>query len=160
MKPTREILTRVEIDAPPTVVWDVLTDLSSYREWNPHVIDARGDLREGSEIEIHVQPSNGRSRTMTTTVTEFDPQRRLTWVATVLSSWLFEGRHSFALEPIDDARTQFVNRERLSGVLVPFVVADDARLDYEAMNRAIAERAERRFAASESTSESESDSWT
>lgn len=152
MRSTREIRTQIEIDAPPSVVWDVLTDLSSYREWNPHVTEASGDLRENGAIEIRVQPSGGRSRTMTTTVAALDPQRRLTWVGTVLSSWLFEGRHSFELEPLADDRTRFVNRERLSGLLVPFVVADDARLDYEAMNRAIAERSERRFAESESES--------
>ncbi|MFC4549010.1 MULTISPECIES: SRPBCC domain-containing protein [Halorussus] len=148
----REIRTELEIDAPSDVVWDVLTDLSTYPKWNPHVTAANGDLREGSEVDIKVQPGGSRSRSMNVTVTALEPRRKLEWVGTVLSPWLFEGRHTFELEPLGDDRTRFVNRERLRGVLVRFVVADDAERDYEAMNLALAERAESRYAA-ETTSE-------
>ncbi|WP_227376945.1 SRPBCC domain-containing protein [Haladaptatus halobius] len=148
---TREIQVETEVDAPPRTVWGVLTDLPAYREWNPHITDASGDLREGSTVEIRVRSGRSRSRTMPVTVAAMTPERRLQWVGQVLSSRLFEGRHTFELEPLDDDRTRFVNRERLSGLLVPFVVADDARRGYEAMNRALSERAKRRF-------ESEADS--
>ena len=143
----REIRTELEVDAPPEVVWDVLTDLSAYPEWNPHVTAASGDLRERSDLDIEVRPGGSRSRSMNVTVTALEPQRKLEWVGTVVSPWLFEGRHTFELEPLADDRTRVVNRERLGGVLVRFVVADDAECDYEAMNLALAERAENRYAA-------------
>ncbi|WP_227356967.1 SRPBCC domain-containing protein [Haladaptatus salinisoli] len=143
----REILVETEVDAPPRTVWEVLADLRAYREWNPHVTDARGDLREGATVEIRVRSGLSRSRTIPVTVTEVTPERRLEWVGRVLSSRLFEGQHAFELEPLGEDRTRFVNRERLSGLLVPVVVPDDARRGYEAMNRALSERAERRFEA-------------
>ena len=81
---------------------------------------------------------------MTVTVTECDRYRRLRWVGHAVHPLLFEGEHTFELELLSEQRTRFYNTERLSGLLVPFVVSDDAERDYEAMNRALCERAERR----------------
>ena len=137
----RTIRTEIEIAAPQSVVWAVLTDLPSYREWNPQIPDAGGDLREGGTVELRVRGRESRTRTLPVAVEVVDPPRRLRWVGTVLSPHLFRGRHEFKLEPLSDGRTRLVNRERLSGVLVPFVA--DADSAYEAMNRALADRAER-----------------
>ena len=142
----REISTDRMIEAPPPVVWNVLADLESYAKWNPHVTDAIGTLREGEELQIEVQPTGSRSRQVTVTVTDVESPRRLEWVGSVPFSWLFEGRHVFYLEPIDGGRTRFFNCERLSGLLVPFVVDEDAHEGYESMNEALAWRAEERFA--------------
>jgi uncharacterized membrane protein len=38
--PSITISTSVEIDAPKQLVWDVLTDFSAYREWNPYMENA------------------------------------------------------------------------------------------------------------------------
>jgi hypothetical protein len=80
------------------------------------------------------------------------PERRLTWVGTVGGAWLFEGRHTFELHPLDGDRTRFVNRERVTGVLAPVVVRTGSAEAYEAMNRALADRVEtRRTGANTST---------
>lgn len=142
----KRIRTEIEIDAPPTVVWDVLTDLPAYGEWNPHITAAGGEVREGESVDLRVQPSGSRARDLTATVTAADPPRKLQWTGTVLSPWLFEGEHTFELEALGDDRTRLVNAERLSGALVPFVTSAETRLDYDAMNRALARRAETRFA--------------
>lgn len=140
----REIRTARTIDAPPRIVWSVLTDLDSYREWNPQIPTARGDLREGETLEIEIRRGGSRKRPLSVTVTDVDPPRRLEWVGRVFSSLLFEGRHSFELEALPDGRTRLINRERLSGWLAPLLVGDDPEADYEAMNRSLANRAERR----------------
>lgn len=140
----REIRTEIEIDATPAAVWETLTDLPSYPEWNPHIVSARGEIREGAQVRVTVRRAGERDRMLPVTVTAVDPPRRLEWVGSAISSRIFEGRHTFELEPLDaDARTRLVNHERLSGVLVPFVVSDEPHRDYEAMNRALAERVER-----------------
>jgi len=136
----REIRTEAVLDATPEAVWDVLTDLEAYAEWNPQTVDASGTVAGGERVELTVRPGGGRERTMTATVVEADPPRRLEWVSTLGSRWLFSARHTFELEPLEDGRTRLVNGERLTGVLVRFAVPDDAESDYEAMNRALAER--------------------
>jgi hypothetical protein len=142
----REIRVATDVDAPVEAVWAVLSDLASYGEWNPQLTSVRGELREGARVRIRVAQSSGRERSMTATVAAVDPGRRLEWVGTVVGSWLFEGRHAVELEALDDGRTRVTNRERLSGLLVPFVVPDDVERDYEAANRALAARAERLLA--------------
>lgn len=140
----REIRTEIEIDAAPELVWEVLADLDSYGEWNPHVTHARGDLREGESIEITVDRIGDKPRTMTVRVSAVDPPRRFQWVGTVGSKWLFEGQHTFDLHSLDDGRSLIVNHEQVSGLLTPLVLSENPERDYERMNRALKDRVERR----------------
>lgn len=139
----QHIATHVDVDAPPAVVWDCLSDLASYPDWNPHVVSATGTLEEGSTLRIRVRRVGAADREMTVTVTDVDPERRLAWVGRLWSPWLFEGRHTFELEPLSGDRTRLHNREEVSGVLGRFVVTETPERDYEAMNRAVKERVER-----------------
>ncbi|MFD1515457.1 SRPBCC domain-containing protein [Halomarina rubra] len=138
----RTIRSETVIDAPPSAVWSVLADLDAYEEWNPHITTAAGDLQEGSRVTISVDQRD-RTRTFRPTVTTVDAPRRLQWVGTVGPSWLFEGRHTFDLEPLADDRTLLVNHERLSGLLVRFVSGEEDTAAYESMNWALAERLDR-----------------
>jgi uncharacterized protein YndB with AHSA1/START domain len=45
---TAELRTFVDIDATPERVWQVLTDLPAYAEWNPFITRAEGTFAEGS----------------------------------------------------------------------------------------------------------------
>lgn len=145
----REIRTDIVVDAPPRVVWDVLTDLPAYPEWNPHVRRAEGDLRVGAELDIEVHREGARDRTMTVTVIDLEPERRLAWVGSLVSEHIFEGRHVVELDAVAGDRTRVVNREQLSGVLAPLVVTDEPERDYEGMNRALKDRAQARLQPSE-----------
>ena len=57
-----EIRTRIDVDAPLRVVWKTLTDFRSYPEWNPHVVEARGDHVEGSKVELRIERAGKRAR--------------------------------------------------------------------------------------------------
>ena len=140
----KEIRTEIEIDAPPSVVWDVLTGLEAYPEWNPHVTAAAGDLRDGGELRIRVKPSGARSRDIGVTVDVLESPHSLGWTGSIGHPWLFTGEHTFELHDLGGGRTHFVNRERISGLLARLVVDDDTPSDYEGMNRALRERAEAR----------------
>jgi hypothetical protein len=142
----REIRTEAEIDAPPEIVWNVLSDLPSYGEWNPFITDASGELSDGATIRIRVEPTASRPVKMKATVMALEPERLVQWTGGPPLPRLFKGRHTMALYPLDGDRTRFVNRERMTGLLVRFVVPTDVWRDYEAMNRALAERAERLYA--------------
>ena len=41
----------ITIDAPPATVFEVITDLDRYAQWNPWIVDARGDAVEGGVLE-------------------------------------------------------------------------------------------------------------
>jgi hypothetical protein len=60
--PRRVYAASVEIDAPPALVWEVLTDLDRYPEWNPFTISLVAALRDGIPT-----PANGSRRRPTVT---------------------------------------------------------------------------------------------
>jgi len=53
-----ELTTFVDIDATPERVWQVLTDLPAYAEWNPFVTSAEGALVVGDRLSVSVPPGN------------------------------------------------------------------------------------------------------
>ena len=58
---------------------------------------------------------------------------------------LFEGEHTFEIETLGPNRVRFLHSERFAGVLVPFLrkmLETKTRAGFEAMNRALKERAE------------------
>jgi hypothetical protein len=140
----KQVHTTIDIDAPASIVWDVLTDLDAYHEWNPYITDASGIVRDGSAVEIHVEPTWRRESTFRCAVTSVVPERKLEWIGRFRLPGLFTGRHTFELQPLDDARTRLVNHEDVSGLLARFVVTQDTPLDYDWMNRELARRAELR----------------
>ena len=44
-----------EIEAPKSIVWDVITDLDSYPSWNKFVVTCRSTLEVGSAIDMKVK---------------------------------------------------------------------------------------------------------
>ena len=137
----RIIRTERDIDAPPAAVWDVLTDVEAYPEWNPHVVATDGTLAAGERLRLTVR-TDGRERTIPVRVTAFDPPNRLEWVGRVGHRAVFEGRHAFELTPLNGDRTRLRNREQVSGALARFVVPDGVESNYRGMNDALAGRVE------------------
>ena len=74
--------TTVEIAAPPERVWEVMADVERWSEWTETVTWVRrldeGPLRPGSRAKIN-QPKIPETEYV---VTELEPGRSFTWVAT------------------------------------------------------------------------------
>ena len=101
------------IHAPAQVVWDLLTDTSSYRDWNPAVLSIEGSMSAGSVIKLvsAVSPN----RTFGLTVTEMRAPQRMVW-ADGMPLGLFRGVRTYRLEPTGDG-TAFTMTEVFSGPL-------------------------------------------
>lgn len=105
----------IEIHAPVEVVWHHLTDFASYPEWNPFIIWAEGDLREGSIVTFKAL---GVPTKLTAPITTLIPNAALIWEATMPIPGIFP-RYIRRLEALDGTRTKFINREEFSGWLMP-----------------------------------------
>jgi hypothetical protein len=140
----RSISRSVEIDAPPDRVWRELADTAAYPGWNPFIKRLDGELREGATLEVEIEPPGGRRMTFKPTVTAAEPNRELGWLGHLLVRGLFDGEHRFEIDDLGDGRSRLTQSERFSGLLVrPFggTLAKTER-GFEAMNRALKERAE------------------
>lgn len=104
------------------VCGDRLTTVHSERRfnpgprWNSTVSGIDGEIREGARLRLHVP---GTDRTFTPTVSGVVAPERMTWTGGLAP--VFKGVRTFALTPCSDGSTDFIMKERFSGLLLPLV---------------------------------------
>lgn len=144
-----DLHTEIEIDAPPSVVWDVLTDLSAYPDWNPFITSSEAEAVLGERLTNRMEPPGGRAMTFRPTVTVVENERVFEWLGPLGIPGIFDGRHRFEIEATPKG-SHFSQSEVFTGLLVRFLrkMLDTQTVrGFEASNRAIKERAEARAEA-------------
>jgi len=111
---------RIQINAPIDFVWEVLTDVEKYGEWNPFTSQARTDFKIGSPAHLLVRMGPGKFR-ITERICAFEKPRLLSWSRKFGTSWLLFAVRRQHLEPISDTSCSYHNVDLLSGVLSPIV---------------------------------------
>ena len=160
---SRTLQADIEIQAAADQVWEVLTDFAAYRDWNPFIVEASGTPRPGQRRELtrglldsHVgaPPSSQystafcpgrRPMTFRPQVLEADPGRRLRWLGRLLLPGLFDGEHSFTIEPIGPERVRLAQHEEFRGPLAPLLLArigEPTLAGFHQLNRALKVRVE------------------
>ncbi len=140
----RELRTEIEIQASPERVWQILTDLARYPEWNPFIHHAIGKAEVNETVDIDFQPDS-KGLKLHCTVVKAEPNRELCWKYHVILPGLFRGEHSFIIEPTGANQVHFIDREVFNGLLVPLqakAIDTDSRRGFEKMDRALKARAE------------------
>ena len=139
-----QLNTNIDIDAPPSTVWEILSDLNGYAEWNPFIVSSSGDVAVGEKLINRLQPPGGKAMTFKPTVTEVEVGHTFEWLGRLGLPGIFDGRHRFELEAMPTG-TRFVQSEQLDGLLVrPLRKSLDTQTmaGFEAMNAALKDRAE------------------
>jgi hypothetical protein len=111
-----EIKSEISIFASMEKVWSVFTDFSKYSEWNPCILNVKGELAEGNKIKVST-----RAITFKATILKIEHQKELRWKGHFLFPALFQGEHWFTLEPRLDGSVKFCQGERFTGFLVPLI---------------------------------------
>lgn len=111
---------RIRIDAPVGFVWNVLTDVGKYGEWNPFTPEARTDFSIGAPARLLVRMGPAKMR-MTEIVCAFDPPRLIAWRRVFGAHWLLMAVREQHLEPVGETSCRYHNTDRLTGVLAPLV---------------------------------------
>lgn len=141
----KQIHTEIEISAPAERVWELLTDFAAYPQWNPFIRYISGRPVPGERLEVRLEPPGGRGMTFKPKVLDAEANRAFRWLGHLLVSGLFDGEHSFAIEPLEENRVRFVQREEFKGLLVPLFARSlntSTRRGFEQMNLALKEGAE------------------
>jgi hypothetical protein len=137
----KTIETTTDIDAPPEVVWEVITDFARYREWNPFITELLGELQQGARLRATFALAGRKPQTFTPTLTDVDPNRRLVWNGRLAVPKLFDAEHIFEVAP-HGTGSRLVHREHFRGVLVP-LLRSTLTATHDAFTRMDAELAQR-----------------
>jgi hypothetical protein len=141
----KELRTEIEIQASPEKVWQILTDLDKYPDWNPFIHHATGKAKVSEKVDITFR-SGSKDMTLHCTVIKAEPNRELCWKYHVILPGLWSGEHSFTIEPIGAGQVRFIDKEIFTGLLIPLQAKDidtNSRHDFEEMDKALKARAER-----------------
>jgi hypothetical protein len=101
------------IDASAERVWGLLTDSSTYADWNHSVVSIEGAITPGGTIRLISIASP--KRTFTLKVASMEAPRRMVW-SSGMPLGLFKGVRTYALEP-SGTGTDFSISEEFSGAL-------------------------------------------
>lgn len=135
----------LDIDAPPAVVWEVLTDLPRYGEWNPFVVECRSTLVPGDPIDLHVR-LRSKPQDQREWMTDMVPGERFAYRMKPFPLGALSSRRSHELTPLEGGRTRYRSHMQLSGWLMPLVRALLGRelwRGFSEMSAAVRARAER-----------------
>ena len=147
----REIRTTADIHATPLRVWEVLGDLSAYKDWNPYITRAEAFREVGSTLTLRLEPPGGQALTVQAVVLEAEAPRELRWLWAKGFSGICDTEQCFIVVPKGENRTHVIHRITCTGLALSLPglgAATTARLEtnfregLEAMNRALKSRAQ------------------
>ena len=135
---------KLEIAAPASVVWEVISDLPRYPEWNRFCIEARSTLEPGDAIDLHVQLFS-RPQWQREFMTDFVAGRGFAYSMKPVPLGALSSRRSHAIESLDEARCVYESCFRLQGWLMPLVrsvLGRRLQAGFAVMNEGVRQRAE------------------
>ena len=141
----RQLYTEIEIEAPAEKVWAILTDFAHFSEWNPFIRSIEGKPESGSRLRVQIQPPGASAMTFRPKVLRAAPPEELRWKGHFMLPGLFDGQHTFKIEPLGPGRVRFIQREKFSGVLTPFLansLENNTKRGFKEMNQALKARSE------------------
>jgi len=118
----REVKTEIDIAAPSSEVWRILTDINHWQEWNPIVKQASGEASPDSTLTITMCSKEGKGGKdgpkYMPVITNCEAPKRFRWRAKMMAGFLFTNDKVFELEDTSNG-THLVHKETYDGWLVP-----------------------------------------
>jgi hypothetical protein len=143
---------RVEIDAPASVVWDVLVDLPRYGEWNPFCVKCESSLEMGAPIVMTIAMPWDPSEisVMTEYVCAFEPETLLSWKMDWSEPWPYAGRRDQVIEKLGPEKCAYYSTDAFlgeSGIHIARFGQSWISAAFTATAKALKSRAEQIYAA-------------
>ena len=107
----------VEIEAPASVVWGVLTDLPRYGEWNPFCIAAESTLELGAPMKmlLNSYTSPGQTYSNTEYVCANVAERMLSWELKHTEAMPYPARRDQVIEALESERCRYYSTDAFFG---------------------------------------------
>lgn len=134
---------RLEIEAPAALVWEVITDLKRYPDWNPFCLHCESSLKPGEPITMTVKLL-AKPQKQVEMMLEYDEGQRMAYCMKPVPGTLSSLR-SHEVEAISENRSRYHSYFHLKGwlrVLVLALFREKLESGFAAMSEAIKRRAE------------------
>lgn len=134
----------VYIDAPAELVWQVITDLPRYGEWNPFVPECTSTLEPGAPIDMLVC-LGPRPRRQREWIRSHTPGRELSYSMKPVPLGALNSLRSHTVTAVSPERTRYESHFELNGWFHPVVaglLGKHLRSGFEGMTEGIQRRAE------------------
>ncbi len=141
-----QIKTEITIKASKERIWNILTDLENYKNWNPFMINSKGEIKEGSRI-TNTMKNGDKNMTFKPVILKVDENNYFEWLGSLWFKGLFDGRHYFKLENIGENQSKLIHGEHFSGILSKMIlkkIGRETEHNFQRMNVALKELVENR----------------
>lgn len=138
--------TEIVINAPPEKVWEVLTAVDQYPEWNPVFVKVDGVLAEGAQVTNHVVEPGKDPVEMKSSVLAMVPAKELRQSGGIPGVITFD--HKYTLQA-EGAATRVIQHEIDQGLYMYFWDSAWVEPAYAQVNQALKERVEARVPAAQ-----------
>jgi len=135
----KKIQTEIVLNASATDVWNALTELTSFKNWNPFIIESEGEVTEGNRIR-NVMKNGEKDLTFKPTIQKVEEGKYFSWLGSLFFRGLFDGYHYFELKPQGKNQTLLIHGENFSGILSGFLlkqIGESTRENFVRMNEAL-----------------------
>lgn len=146
MKTKASIQTEIIIEAEAQTVWNILTDTSAYKDWNPFIVSMSGVIKEGERL-TNVMKNGNSTLTFKPKVLRVEENKYFEWLGNLWFPGIFDGLHYFKIEDAGSNHVKLTQGEHFSGILSGFIlkkIGAETSEKFKAMNRAIKELAEQK----------------
>lgn len=139
----------LEIAAPASVVWEVLTDFARYGEWNPFVPECKATLQPGGAIEMQVRLM-AKPQFQREWIREVDTGKGFSYNMKPMPLGALRSFRSHAIEEQGAERCRYRSHFEMQGWLLPLILAmfrGGLERGFEGMSAGFKTRAEALWAA-------------
>ena len=140
----RAVEHRTGVKAPAELVWEVISDFATWKDWNPVHPRMEGEMRIGTTLTVDLVLGEGPATTLQPVVQDWVPYEQLHWRTKRLRGFVTAIRY-LEIENMGPQNSTFSNGELFMGPLVRWVSRDERRrlrAAYTRMGEAVRERAE------------------
>lgn len=142
----QEIKTEIEISAPPSKVWSIITDINNWKEWSPIIKDSYGTASVGSELTITMtdKEEGKEGPKYNPIIAELNEPHYFRWRAHMLAGFIFTNDKILELEETSSG-TRLTHTESFKGLLAPIFcgqMENNVPPMLNSMNKALKELAE------------------
>jgi len=111
---------RIGVQAPGSLIWEILSDIPGWPAWNPLYPKAEGVLRIDAVLTLDLALPGQAPRTIQPVVVDWVPSEQILW-RTASHGGLVRATRYLEIESLNDASCIFSNGEVLEGPMIRFI---------------------------------------